>query len=320
MSVGRPTSAPWLTVIMPTHRGEQWIDASLRSLVAEAAEGVEVLVLDSSPTPATLDIARGYSDRLHLRAVERRDLLMWHAKTNFGVQIAESNHICLLHQDDLWFPGRAAAVRAWIEFAPKAPLHLAPSAIIDRSGRTLGVWRCPLPTNGELPSVLVTERLLVQNFVAAPSPVFRKDAWLACGGLDEKLWYTADWDMWLKLAASGPVYYHDGVTTGFRVHGGSLTVAGSRDVADFAQQMQIVLDRHLSRFCNRSKSVERAGRASIAVNTALAAASAGDLRGLLPAVSKVLQLGPAGIRRYLRDSRIVDRVAPRMRAKLGGAF
>jgi glycosyltransferase involved in cell wall biosynthesis len=315
-----PTSAPWLTVIMPTHRGEQWIDASLRSLAAEAAEGVEVLVIDSSPTPATLDIARGYSVRLHLRAVERRDLLMWHAKSNFGVEIAESNHICLLHQDDLWFPGRAAAVRAWIEFAPKAPLHLAPSAIMDRSGRTLGVWRCPLPTNGVLPSVLVMERLLVQNFVAAPSPVFRKDAWLACGGLDEKLWYIADWDIWLKLAASGPVYYHDGVTTGFRIHGGSLTVAGSRDVADFAQQMQIVLDRHLARFCDRSKSVDLAGRASIAVNSALAAASAGDLRGLLPAVSKVLRLGPAGIRRYLRDSRIVDRVALRMRAKLGGAF
>jgi hypothetical protein len=84
--------------------------------------------------------------------------------------------------------------------------------------------------------------------------------------------------------------------------------------------MQIVLDRHLARFCDRSKSVDLAGRASIAVNSALAAASAGDLRGLLPAVSKVLRLGPAGIRRYLRDSRIVDRVALRMRAKLGGAF
>jgi hypothetical protein len=67
-------------------------------------------------------------------------------------------------------------------------------------------------------------------------------------------------------------------------------------------------------------SVERAGLASIAVNTALAAASAGDLGGLLPALSKVLQLGPEGIRRYIRDSRIVDRVAPRLRAKLGGAF
>jgi hypothetical protein len=97
MSAGPSTSAPWLTVIMPTHCGEQWIDASLRSLATEAAEGVEVLVLDSSPTPATLDNCARLSDRLHLCVVERRDLLMWHSKTNFGVQIAESNDICWLH-------------------------------------------------------------------------------------------------------------------------------------------------------------------------------------------------------------------------------
>jgi hypothetical protein len=54
MSVGRSTSAPWLTVIMPTHRGEQWIDASLRSLAAEAAEGVEVLLSLAQAARATI--------------------------------------------------------------------------------------------------------------------------------------------------------------------------------------------------------------------------------------------------------------------------
>lgn len=262
-------TTPWLSVVIPTHNGERWLEAALQSLVDQEDKGFECIVIDSSASSATLDIAERFSQKLTISTHRRADLLPWPAKTNFGVSVARANYICMLHQDDLWLPGRAAAVRAWIESAPKAPLHLAPSAIIDRSGRTLGVWRCPLPTNGELPSVLVTERLLVQNFVATPAPVFRKDAWLACGGLDEKLWYTADWDIWLKLAASGPVYYHDSVTTGFRIHGGSLTVAGSRDVADFAQQMQIVLDRHLPSFCDSSKSVERAGRASIAINTAL---------------------------------------------------
>jgi hypothetical protein len=150
--------------------------------------------------------------------------------------------------------------------------------------------------------------------------VFRKDAWLACGGLDEKLWYTADWDIWLKLAASGAVYYHDRLTAGFRIHGDSLTMTGSRDVADFARQMQVVLERHMGRLDASSKAVLRAARASIAVNTALASASAGDLSGLLRAAGALLRLGPGGMRRYLRDSRIVERVAPRLRARLGGAI
>ena len=164
------------------------------------------------------------------------------------------------------------------------------------------------------------ERLLVQNFVAAPAPVFRRDQWRACGGLDEKLWYTADWDMWLKLAACGPVYYHDSLTVGFRIHGGSLTVTGSHDAIDFTQQMQIVLDRHLAKFDGRSKAIERAARASIAVNAALSSASAGYPGNLWRAALQVVRLGPVGISRYLRDSRIVERLAPRVRAKLTGTL
>jgi glycosyltransferase involved in cell wall biosynthesis len=312
--------APWLTVVMPSYCGEKWIASSLDSLAAEAAEGIEVVLIDGSPSPATRDIANGYSDRLRLRIFERCDLLSWQAKTNFAVESAESSHICWLGVDDLWFPGRAAAVRAWIKAAPDAPLHLAPSAIVGKDGRKLGVWRCPLPTNGRLPPALLTERLLVQNFIAAPAPVFRRDAWLGCGGLDETLWYTADWDIWLKLAESGAVYYHDCITVGFRIHNASLTVTGSRDSGIFARQMQIVLERHIRKLGSLSKEVERAARVSITVNTALAAASAGNPNGLLRAALEVARLGPAGICRFIRDSRIVDRVMPRLRGKLIGAF
>jgi glycosyltransferase involved in cell wall biosynthesis len=318
--MSRDAGAPWLTVVIPSYCGELWIDTALQSLAGEAADGIEVLVIDGSPTSATCDIARTYLDRLRLRVFERRDLLSWQAKTNFGVQMAESSHVCWLGVDDIWLPGRAAAARAWIDGAPDIALHLAPSAIIDKFGRRLGVWRCPLAANGELSPRLVTERLLVQNFIAAPAPIFRKDAWLGRGGVDEALWYTADWDVWLKLTALGPVRYHDLVTVGFRIHPNSLTVSGSRVATDFADQMRIVLTRHLTNLGSDCKGVERAAYASIVVNTALASASAGNNSGLLRAASQVLRLGPFGIYRYLRDSRILDRVVPRVRARFAGAL
>jgi glycosyltransferase involved in cell wall biosynthesis len=311
---------PWLTVIIPSYRGEKWIGASLTSLVAEGTQGIEVLLIDSSPTSATRDIARGFSDRLLMRIFERCDLSSWQAKTNVGVELAQSSHVCWLGVDDLWLPGRAAAAQTWIDADPDAPLHLAPSVIIDKDGSKLGVWRCPLPADRELSTTLVTERLLVQNFIAAPAPVFRRDAWLSCGGLDEKLWYTADWDIWLKLVATGSVYYHDAITVGFRIHGGSLTSTGSRDAENFANQMQMVLARHISRHPGLSRQTEPVARASIAVNVALASASAGDRSGLWQAAAKVLRLGPAGIRRYLRDSRIAERVVPRIRAKIARVY
>ena len=167
---------------------------------------------------------------------------------------------------------------------------------------------------------MLLERLLVQNFISAPAPVYRKDAWLAAGGIDETLWYTGDWDMWLKLAAQGAVVHHSEVTTAFRVHGSSLTIAGSRDTEDFERQMRIVFERHLSRLPAPNRNVERAGLASIKINGALAAASAGRWSAFLPAFASLLALGPMGIHRYVRDSRIIDRLMPRLRAKMAGSF
>jgi hypothetical protein len=320
MSNFSSASVPWLSVVIPSYCGEQWIDAALSSIAAERAEGIEVLLIDGSPTDATLDIANTFSDRLSIRAFKRVDLKLWHTKTNFGVSNARAPHVCWLGVDDVWLPGRAAACRAWIEAAAAAPLHLASSAIIDKFGRRLAVWRCPLHAGSEIKSSVVIERLLVQNFIGAPAPVFRKDAWLQCGGLDEGLWYTADWDMWLKLAALGSVYYHEPVTVGFRIHGGSLTVTGSRNRLDFEQQMLTVLSRHIGKVDGGRHGIESIARASIAMNTALAMTSGGDASGLVRAAVQILRLGPFGMRRFFRDSRILERAGARVRAKLKGTF
>jgi hypothetical protein len=315
------SAAPYLSVIMPVHEGQEWIEATLRSLVAEPIKGVEFIAIDSSPTAATADIINGYSDRLPIRVIARQDLDRWQTKTNFGVEQAEAEHICMLHQDDIWLPGRIKAVRRWLDRMPEAALHLAPTKIIDSKGRSLGRWSCPLPTERVLDKTFILERLLVQNFISVLAPVFRRSAWLATGGVDPSLWYTADWDIWLKLAGAGPVMYHDDVTTGFRVHGASLTVTGSRDATDFRSQMRTVLERHLGQLPPTSRRrVEAAARASISVNVSLANAAGGSWKTLSGAAWEVVRLGPAGIARFLRDSRLKDRLMPRVRAKLSGVL
>jgi hypothetical protein len=312
---------PFLSVVMPVHDGAEWIGATLDSLAVEAAQDVEIIVIDSSADGATADIVERIAERLPIRVLRRPDIRPWQTKTNLGVGLAAADHVCMLHQDDLWLPGRVGAIRRWLSEAPEAVLHLAPSVYVDRNGRRVGPWQCPLPAGGTLDRGLLLERLLVQNFVSVPAPVIQRRAWLECGGMDDTLWYTADWDIWLKLASAGPVVYHDEITTGFRIHGSSLTVSGSRDAREFRDQMQTVLDRHMERIPATSRqTVERAARASIDVNVSLAAASGGSVRDLMSAGVNVLSLGPFGMRRYLRDSRLRERVASRLRAKMAGAF
>jgi glycosyltransferase involved in cell wall biosynthesis len=313
---------PWLSVIVPCRNGERWVGTALQSLVDQQEPGIEVIVVDGSAEDASLRIVDSFSDKLNIRAHHRPDLVPWTAATNFGVEQASSDRICILHVDDIWLPNKIAKLREWLAVQSDGVMHLHPTYIIDGSGRRLGLWRCPLPA-GEtrVPVSVLFERLLVQNFISIPTPTIRRDAYLRVGGLDNGLWYTADWDLYFKIASLGSVYYHSCAVTGYRVHNNSLTIQGSRNSGDFRSQHQIVVDRHVGKLPPaNAKGILRVARASIDVNTALAAAIGGEFGQMAKAVISVLKLGPQGMHRYFLYSRIVERAFPRLRALVTGKF
>ena len=162
--------------------------------------------------------------------------------------------------------------------------------------------------------------LLVQNAIAIPSPLIRRSAWAAAGGMDEALWYTADWDLYLKLLAHGDMAVRPMATTAFRLHGGSLTMQGRHQAGAMEQQHAAVLARHLPLLAPVPPAVEQRARASAALNCALAGASAGRLRALAGALLRLAALGPLGMAHYMRESRIAERVWPRLRLALAGGM
>src|SRR5580704_6541971 len=82
---------PWLSVVIPSHNGERWLAAALRSLVAQRGEGIEVIVVDSSDAGTSLEIVDRFTGKLAIGAYRRPDLPSWMEKTNFGVGIAQAD-------------------------------------------------------------------------------------------------------------------------------------------------------------------------------------------------------------------------------------
>jgi glycosyltransferase involved in cell wall biosynthesis len=322
MSDGRTMERPWLSAIVPCHNGERWLAAALQSVVDQKDGGIEVIVVDGSANDASLKIVDSFADKLLIRAQRRPDLLSWTAKTNFGVEQARGDRICMLHVDDLWLPTRCAELRRWLSTQSDGVMHLHPCYIIDESARRLGLWRCPLPAGeSPVPGHMLIERLLVQNFIGIPAPTIRRDAYLSVGGLDNALWYTADWDLYLKLAAIGSAYYHSSPLACFRVHKNSLTISGSRDSVDFRNQHQAIVDRHADKLSPEARAeILPIAAASFDLNTALAAAMDGRFTQIGKVLVSILMLGPRGIQRYLYYSRIVDRAFPRLRALVARRF
>ncbi len=313
---------PWLTVVMPVYNGENYLEFALQSILSQPMDGIEIVAVDGGSSDRTIELFESYAGRLPLRLFVCEHLENWVAKTNHGLSQARGDFVCFLHHDDLWLKDRLVVLRRLVATAPKVTMFLHSSWFIDPAGRKVGTWRCPLPRDAELAPDLVIGRLLVQNFISMPAPLFSRQAALRAGGLDEGLWYTADWDFWLKLAVAGSTYYHPRPLSGFRIHPQAQTMQGSSRVRELRRQLEIVLDRHIGAGGPvRAGDLlgQRVARFSIELNTGLAAFVHGRESNPSGLFSRFLRLGPAGWRRFLRDSRIVERALPRYRIGLSSA-
>ncbi len=310
-------NAPWLTVAMTTYNAGVYLKAALDSVAAQADDGVEVVVVDDGSADDTIAILESYRRRLDLRVIARSHTGNWIASMNEGLHTGRGRYACFLHHDDVWLPGRLEAARSAVAGDPEAVLLMSPSWFVDPAGARLNLWRCPLPEGRSPSPEFVVERLLVQNFIAVPAPVFRRGVALEVGGLDEENWHSADWDFWLKLAAAGPTTYVGRPLTGYRIHPVAATWRGTGRAAAYRWQMDNVLDRHFAAWEGRRparRAVQRVARLSVEANLCLAAYAHGHRPGWSGVAGRFLALGPAGWHRYFRDSRIVERVGARLRA------
>jgi hypothetical protein len=163
------------------------------------------------------------------------------------------------------------------------------------------------------------EKLLIQNFIAIPAPIFKREIAEVVGSLDQASWYTADWDFWLKVACCGSSVYYPKPLTAFRIHPSSQTIVRSSYLNDFPSQLEDAAEQHLKTWRvsqSRKESSSKIAYFSILVNTSLAGSFHGNHQYMFKLLGNFVMLGPIGGHRYLRDSRIWERVSARLRARI----
>jgi glycosyltransferase involved in cell wall biosynthesis len=309
-------NAPWLSVIVPTCNGAAYLGAALDSILAQPESDIEIIAIDDGSTDSTLQMLADYAKQLPIRILSR-PVGNWAANTNLGLELARGEWICFLHQDDLWRTDRLLQLRRMTVRQPALILHAAD--FIDVRGRHLGCWNCPLPGGlRESPPARTVARLLVQNFVPLPAALFRRVDAIRVGGLNPDLWFTADWDLWLKLASLGSTVYLPQRLAAFRLHRQSQTMARSNRSGRMREQYQAAFDVHWAQWRSRlanPQNVESAARLSREINIALAARHHGEAvewRRLLLAMT----VGLSAWSNCLQNSRIVERVLSRIKAQL----
>ena len=309
-------SQPWLSVIMPTYNGEAFLPVALNSILCQDDEQIEVIAVDDGSTDATVQILKYFATKLSLRIIQREHLGNWAVNTNYGLSLAQGSFVCFLHQDDHWLDARIRLLKPLLQCDPSITLLLHPSWFIDSFGNHVGLCDYSIPlTHGRVEPRVLIERLLVQNSIAIPAPIISYAAAVRVGGLDDDLWYTADWDFWLKLAPIAHTIYVPQPLSAFRIHGHSQTLQRSVQLDDFHRQLTLVLNRHLQLYTatyTDTQSVQLAAEFSVELNTFLASRAHSRPSDIFRLLWQLLAMGPAGCCHFLHYSRIIQRIAARL--------
>ena len=224
-----------VSVVMPVHNAEAYVEAALRSVLASDIADLEVIAVDDGSRDRSAAILSAISDprivRVHIPASGGPS-----RPRNVGIARARAPYVAFVDSDDLLKRDKlSAAVQALARW-PAANLAFTDFESIDERGALIcksvladyQAWSKfvsePAHMNWRtIPQAKFARALVYENFIGTSGVVVRKAALDALGGFDESLAYSEDRDMWFRLAHYGDALFGTQVGHSYRVRPGSLT-------------------------------------------------------------------------------------------------
>ena len=212
---------PKVTVCLPTFNKARYLPAAIESVLTQEFHDYELLIVNDASTDGTSDAVLTFRDSRirYIRNPQNRGLV---ENWNYCLELAQGDYAMVFHDDDVMLPGLLRREVEVLNANPKVVLVHAPAQAVDESGAVLCVapphtW--PARTSG----LDFVTRYWTQGYVVMPSAMFRRSLALKLGAFNPDLKYSADADLWQRLAFEGQVAFLDEMLISNRIHRSQTT-------------------------------------------------------------------------------------------------
>ena len=197
---------PRVFVVTPSLNQAPYLRATIDSVLAQDYPHLDYFVADGGSTDGSLDILRGYGERL--RWVSAPDGGQAAAVADAWAS-SDAEIVAWLNSDDLYLPRAVSRAVAHLEAHPGVGMVYGRAWFVDELGEKLREY----PTRP-----FDAERLRTECFVCQPATFLRRRVFEHVGLPDRELRYCMDYDLWIRLSQRFEMSYLDELLACSRVH------------------------------------------------------------------------------------------------------
>jgi len=203
---------------MPAHGSPRFLAEAIESVLAQTHRELRLFVLDDSEGEEIEKVVNRYrtDDRLEYRRIE--PVSATRAMTEL-IAAGDSLYFAFLHDDDRWGPAFLARRVEFLERHPDCAFVFSGHVDIDEDGRVIARAQAAF-TEGVVPREVLVPELLQRSAVdVMHSVLIRRSALEEAGPrLDDSIPRLFDWELWLRLALTGPAGYLATDDAEYRAH------------------------------------------------------------------------------------------------------
>jgi glycosyltransferase involved in cell wall biosynthesis len=205
-----------ITIAITVYDRRNYIGEAIRSALAQhGVERPQVIIVEDCGPDSTLrqSVISEFGDSIqYFRNPRRRGLFdNWNA----CIEACRTSWLCILHDDDCLEPTFVESMLELANAAPSRALYYGLGDVVDVAGQPRELR--PRSTSFAWHE-LDLEECTRYDPVCFPAQLFNIDAARAVGGFRASSHYTADWEMWFKLALTYGAAATNRVVARYREH------------------------------------------------------------------------------------------------------
>ena len=209
VTLGALSTRPLVSVVVPSFNQGRFIRSTIDSILEQDYRPIEIFVMDGASTDETLEVLRSYAACRELRWVSETDGGIVEA-VNKGFRRVHGEIVAIQSSDDCYRPGALSRVVDEFNRQPDVGLIYGDSVKVDVAGLELA--------RHVIDPYSLKGLLLLKTWIPQPSAFFRRELLEAVGGWDDTVPYSADIDMWVRMAFRTRVVKIDRFLSQRRVH------------------------------------------------------------------------------------------------------